>query len=165
MTVHIDSLYVCDGSALAVLRMVEKRLYDASDRPFKVDEVRDIAHRMGLALEQFEEISDAPAPVTLEQLLVKQMELYPTSIIVTGEQLIEMHTRQELRDTYDHRYTIESINRVLMAGTPAVFYVLPPGIDGWHNADCCNGIRYGMEDSEYMSHIGLHIDTIKEVMK
>jgi len=80
-----------------------------------------------------------------EQLKKAQLITYPSSIIVTPA-VLQLHHKQayiNYMDTIRH----VSIN--------AVWYLLPAGTYGAPDGYHCNGVRYGIELSDYVSFVNI----------
>ena len=76
-----------------------------------------------------------------KQLKAIQLVTYPTSIIVTPAVL-------QLHHGIDHSLYLDNIKHV---SPNAVWYMLPAGTYGAEDGYHCNGIRYGIELSDYVS--------------
>lgn len=80
-----------------------------------------------------------------EHLKRAQLELYPTSIIVTPA-VLQLHHKQAYISYMD---TIKHVS------PNAIWYLLPIGSYGAPDGYHCNGVRYGTALSDYVSFINI----------
>ena len=76
-----------------------------------------------------------------ERLKEVQLETYPTSVIVTPA-VLQLHHDQDF---------IQYMDKIRQESPDAVWYLLPVGTHGALEGYHCNGIRYGMLPSDYIS--------------
>jgi len=80
-----------------------------------------------------------------EQLKAVQLIVYPTSIIVTPA-VLQLHHKQAY---------ISYMDQIRSTSPNAVWYLLPVGTHGAPEGYHCNGVRYGIELSDYVSFVNI----------
>ena len=76
-----------------------------------------------------------------EQLKAVQLDIFPTSIIVTPA-VLQLH---------HNIASLSYLEQIKHSSPNAVWYLLPAGTHGAEDGYHCNGIRYGTEPSDYVS--------------
>ena len=76
-----------------------------------------------------------------EQLKAVQLDTYPTSVIVTPA-VLQLH--------HDKAY-IDHMDNIRNVSQDAVWYLLPASTHGAPDGYHCNGVRYGIQLSDYVS--------------